>query len=402
MERTSPVFLVSIFVASLFLNAMPPNSRRATRWKTYNLVADGDVRACTFTPNGGRVALVYLTEHFLSEKPWNVIYTSHLAVWNFDTQNLEEKSKWEYTSTDQGDSWPIHPRYIEYSADGRYLVMLDEAELHVLDARTYAEVRRVTYEEPQQIPHDGWTTVGFSLAGDGSRAALAISSTIGGNGGFVRIYDLGTGQVVREWRLLDGVLYVTGVALSRDGERVAVSSLPVPRSSDPESFIPAGINNVRVMDVQIGKTITAVNTNYVAGPVVFGPNNTLLTASINDDRKGYSLDTIKVWDVSSGTLLREIENPHGGIHYRLNFSSDGKLLLGYTGTEKSVENFVTIDTQQFQIWDFTSGHLVAGSPTFGPNKDTVPEMRISPDGNHVVVWWGNGFAKPLVYAVPHP
>jgi len=52
--------------------------------------------------------------------------------------------------------------------------------------------------------------------------------------------------------------------------------------------------------------------------------------------------------------------------------------------------------------DFASGQVVARSPTFGPNKDTIPEMRISPDGSHVAVWWPNGFAKPLVYALPRP
>ena len=379
---------------------MPADSKQEADWKTYKLDVE-NARACAFTPDGHGVALVYLTDHLLSEKPWNVTYTSHLVVWDFETGNVEEKLKWEYKSTEQGDSWPSQPRYIEYTANGRYLVMFDESALRVLDARTYGEVRRVTYDEPREnFPNDGWKTVGFSVAPDGSRAAVAISSTIGAHGGFVRVYDLGTGQILREWRLHNGVRYVTGVALSGDGKRVAVSSLPVPRSSEPEAFIPAGINSVRVMDVQTGKTITEVNTKYVAGPVVFGPNNTLLTGSINDDRKGYSLDTIKIWDARTGKLLREITDPRTGVHYRLDLSLDGKLLLGYTGTEKPVENFVTVDTQQFQIWDFASGQVVASSSQFGPNKDEIPRIQLSPDGKFVVVWWGDGFAKPFVYAVP--
>jgi WD40 repeat protein len=146
--------------------------------------------------------------------------------------------------------------------------------------------------------------------------------------------------------------------------------------------------------------LTGVNTKYLAGPVLFGPNDTLLTGSINDDRSGYALDTIKVWDARTGKLLREITNLRAGVHYRLALSPDGKLLLGYTGTEKPVENFVTVDTQQFQIWDFASGQALATSPEFGPDKDEIPRIQLSPDGKFVLVWWGNGFAKPFVYAVP--
>jgi WD40 repeat protein len=159
------------------------------------------------------------------------------------------------------------------------------------------------------------------------------------------------------------------------------------------------------MDVNSGQTVAGVNTKYVAGPVLFGPNDTLLTGSINSDRKGYSLDTIKVWDARTGRLLREIANPHEGVHYRLGLSLDGSLLLGYTGTEKPVENFVNIDSQQFGIWEFASGKLKATSPKILPVKDVnfPPRMELSPDGRFVIVWWGEDFVKPnypLVYEMP--
>ena len=223
-----------MLVVSVFLSGMAANSQQATGWKAYKLDVE-NVRACVFTPDGHSVAFVYLTDHLLSEKPWHVTYTSHLALWNLETGNVEEKSKWEYTSTEQGDPWPSQPRYAAYTANGNYLVVFDPATLRVLDARTYAEVKRVNYEEPKEtFPNDGWAIADFSLAADGSRVAIGISSTIGANGGFVRVYDLGTGQVVREWRLHDGVRYVTGAALSQDGDR--------------ETFIPVGVDNVRVMD----------------------------------------------------------------------------------------------------------------------------------------------------------
>jgi WD40 repeat protein len=422
--RRDLIFLVSLITGLYLLAVNPVNAKRETAWVTYKLPVhdvpwgvsvqglegkpweSASVRACAFTPDSRRVAFLYLTEHQLSETPWKVVYTSHLALWDFTTGKVEEKLNWDYTSNSQGDRWPSDRRYLSYTEDGLRLVLLGSNAVHIFDTANYRQLKRIAFDPPEEkFPDDGWATVGFSLAVDGSRAAVAISSTIGGNGGFVRVYDLKTGQIIREWRLHDGVRYVTGVALSSDGERVAASWLPVGRSSDPETFIPAGTDNVRVMDVKTGETVAGVNTNYVAGPVLFGPKDTLLTGSINNDRKGYALDTVKVWDARTGKLLREITNPRTGVHYRLDFSPDGKLLLGYTGTEKPVENFVNIDRQQFTIWDFASGKLLATSPEVLPVKNVTlpPLVQLSPDGKFVLVSWGNASIPPnapVVYEIP--
>jgi WD40 repeat protein len=426
VRRRNFIILAYLLAVSFMLMARPASSKQEAGWTTYKLPvhdvpwgisihglegkpwASANVRACAFTPDSKTVALFYLSDHLLSEKPWKDVYTSHLAVWDFRTGKVEEKLKWDYTSNNQGDPWSDQARYVRYTEDGRHLVALGATTIRVLDARNFAELKKIAYEPPKEkFPDDGWATVGFSLAPDGSRAAVAISSTIGANGGFVRVYDLRSGQIVREWRLHDGVRYVTGVALSSDGERVAISSLPIGQSSDPEAFIPLTTDNVRVMDVKSGETLAGVNTKYVAGPVLFGPNDTLLTGSINDDRKGYKYDSVKIWDARSGKLLREITNPRTGVHYRLDLSPDGKLLLGYTGTEKPVENFVNIDSQQFQIWDFGSGTVVASSPKILPvkNVDLPPEIQLSPDGKFVLVSWGNASIPPnapVVYEIPQP
>jgi WD40 repeat protein len=404
MRRPNLALFAIFVVASYKVMPMPANSKPKVDWKAYHLNVE-NVHACAFAPDSHSVALLYWKDHLLSETPWKDVYTTYLAVWDLKTGRVEEKLKWDYTSNSKRDPWPNQARYIRYSDEGHYLVVLGATAIRVLDTATYTEVKKIAYDPPKEpVPFQGiiWATVGLSLTPDGSRAAVAISSSGGAGGGFVRVYDLKTGQVVREWKLREGVFSVSDVALSADGERVAVSWLPSEPSSDPEAFIPTGTDNVRVMDVKTGETLAGVSTKYFAGPVHFGPNGTLLTGSINDDRKGYSLDTIKVWDAKSGKLLREINAPHTGVHYRLDLSHDGKLLLGYTGTEKPVENFVTVDTQQFQIWDFASGQPIATSPEFGPNKDEIPRIQLSADGKFVVVWWGDGFAKPVVYEVPQP
>jgi WD40 repeat protein len=324
-------------------------------------------------------------------------------VWDFRTGKTEEKSKWDYTSNNGHDPFPTNPRYIGFTADGRRIILFDADGIRMFGVPSYEPEDRIAFDYPSEqtsLRGIGWNIVGFSVTPDGSRVAVALSDPGNVAGGFVRVYELSSGKVAREWKLSGEVKAIASIALSPDGQRVAVSWLPSEPSSDPEAFIPSGTDNIRVMDVKTGEALTGMSTKYFAGPVLFGPNDTVLTVSMNDDRTGYKYDTIKIWDGRTGKLLREITNPRAGVHYRLALSPDGKLLLGYTGTEKPVENFVTVDTQQFQIWDFASGQALATSPEFGPNKDEIPRIQLSPDGKFVLVWWGNGFAKPFVYAVP--
>jgi WD40 repeat protein len=395
--------LAHVLAVSSLWTAMSASANQDGDWNSYRFRRSAF--ACAFTPDSRSVVVLYGTARWISGKEFVIVDTTHLAAWDFKTGKVEDKRKWDYTTRGRGDHLQLQPRYMKYTADGRSLVILDASAIRMLDAATYTEVKTIAFEPPEEkFARDGWSIVsyfgpGFSVTPDGSRAAVAFSSSMGGNGGFVRVYDLRQGQVVREWRLQDAIRFVTGVALSSDGKRVAVSSLPFMRSSEPEAFIPSGTNNVQVMDVKTGETLVGMNTKYVAGAVLFGPNDTLLTGSINNDRTGYSLDTVKIWDTRSGKLLREIANPGAGVHYRLDRSVDGKLLLGYTGAEKPDENFVVTDFDQFKIWDFASGKEVAASPKFSENGPHTPQLQLSQDEKYVVAWW-DGFAEPIVYEIP--
>jgi WD40 repeat protein len=428
MWRRNLILLISLGAGLYLLAVNPVSAKREAAWATFKLPVhdvpwgisvhglegkpweSASVRACAFTPDSRQIAFLYLTDNQVSEKPWKVVYTSHLALWDFRTGKTEEKLKWDYTSNDGHDPWPTNPRYIGFTADGSRLVLFGGDEIRVLDVPSYKPQNRIAFEYPlEQTSLRGiaWNIVGFSLDPDGSRIAAALSDPGNVAGGFVRVYDLSSGKIIREWKLGDEVKAVAGIALSPDGQRVALSWLPSEPSSDPETFIPSGTDNLRVMDVKTGEMLAGMNTKYFAGTVLFGPNETLLTGSMNDDRTGYKYDTVKIWDSRTGKLLREITNPRTGVHYRLDLSPDGKLLLGYTGTEKPVENFVNVDSQQFQIWDFASGRLIATSPKILPVEHVAfpPEIQISPDGKFVLVSWGNDSIPPnapVVYEIPQP
>lgn len=412
MHHRDRIFLGSLVAVFLLLSTQTSAGGKLG-WKVHKLGVD-DVKACAFTPDGSEVAFVYLTRYPPGlAKSANELYTYtiHLALWDFGTGGILEKRQWKYAEKNPQDPWAAEPIYITFVAGGRRLIYFDVEAIRIFDIPSFKLEKQVPFSWPPGTKYFGtipWNIAGFSVGADGTKAAVGMASSPARPGGIVRLYDLSTGDVIREWKVGAEAMDVYGVALSADGSKAAVSWTPLSPSSDPERFIPADTGNVRVMDVATGRVITTVSTNYYAGPVLFGPNDTLLTSSINPDHRGYKYDSVKVWDARTGKLLREITNPSVGVHYRLNLSPDGKLLLGYIGAEKARENFVDINSERFEIWDFATGKTVAVSPEIPPLYKTAPHfgdfpprLQLSSNGRYVLLSWG-GYAEPVVYEIPQP
>ena len=413
MHHRNWLFLGGVVISLLLSVASLARERPSSAWKVYKL--SQRAVASAFAPDSDEVAFVDLTHPPGLRKSPNELWTFgvHLAVWNFKTETVMEKRQWKFAEKAPLDPWTTNPIYVRFTASGRQLIYFDADAIRIFDVPSYKLEKQIPFSWPPGRNPDGvipWFIEGFSITPDGPRAAVAITSAAGETGGFVRVYSLLSGRVMREWNLgADaGAMSVYGVALSADGSKAAVSWTRLSPSSDPEGFIPPDFGNVRVMDVATGRVLTTVSTNYYAGPVLFGPNDTLLTGSINPDHRGYKHDSVKVWDARAGKLLREITNPSVGVHYRLSLSPDGKLLLGYIGTEKARDNFVDINSERFEIWDFASGKSVAESPEVPPLYKTAPHfgdfpprLQLSSDGRYVLLSWG-GYAEPVVYEVPQP
>lgn len=397
-------WIVCAFMALWLLNTLRANENQNQDWVKHYLNIH-KVLACTFTPDSRAIAFNYRDSHLISEMPRKTFYTSHLSIWEYGNGKIEEKYKWDYIEKDKHDPWAFVPRYMEYCADNNILSIFDSEGIRTFEVPSYKlkYFTPFTYPTEETSIRNGikWNIVGVSFARDGSRLAVALSDPGLNKGGYVRIYDLPSGVIVREWRMKGEVKGIAGIDLSPDAKLVCISWLPQNRSY-PETFIPNSIDNVRIMNIKSGEKLLGINTKYIAGPVLFGSKNTLLTSSINYDRRGYSLDTIKIWNSQTGNLLREITNPRTGVHYKLHFSANQQLLLGYTGTEIPIDHFIDIETQQFHVWDFATGNPIAVSPNFGPVEvSSQPSLKLSPDGKSVVVWWGEEFeVKPFVYEIP--
>jgi len=157
----------------------------------------------------------------------------------------------------------------------------------------------------------------------------------------IRLWDVGTGQVVRTLSGHTG--WVRSVAFSPDGRLLASGSRD---------------RTIRLWDVEAGQVVRTLSghTDWVSS-VAFSPDGRLL-ASGSDDR------TIRLWDVGTGQVVRTLS----GHTYSVNsvaFSPDGRLLAS-----GSVDRTI-------RLWDVGTGKVVR---TLSGHTYSVNSVAFSPDG----------------------
>ncbi len=292
--------------------------------------------------------------------------------------------------------------HVRYTADGQVLLIYDGELLHVLKASTLDEITRIDLGLPSR-PREA-EVVDLAASRPPHRLVAVLVSRGGGRGGNLRVYSLQTGELRRSWEFDRGYPEFGGrVAWSPDGKRLGVTLLPVL----PGQRLPKEEKNLEVLDAESGKPLARLNTGYLVGPVAFTADNRLLTATTN---MAWTLPSgthaIRIWDATTGRLVREISSAPNGVRSSLEISADGRRLVGYVGRERNEdfqrdpESTLGIFEQQFRLWELPSGRAVATSPPIQPNPPKRPQLRLSAKGDLVLVYWRFPDKPILVYEVP--
>ncbi len=207
------------------------------------------------------------------------------------------------------------------------------------DAQSGREVRSI----------DQWNVANeLAFSSDGRTLAVA-SQEEGFNYAPVVILDVASGQRLKELDM-DGVL--SSMALSPDGRTLTTAVWLDPNAQLNSEPGEGGYTSVTLWDVSSGKSIrTLLKLAKTAFPqelpsVAFSPDGQTLATGLPDQ-------TIKLWDVTTGALLRTLTG-HTSAVDSVVFSPDGRTLASGSGD-------VTLQLwtdETIKLWDVHSGREV--------------------------------------------
>ena len=374
----------------------PPRAKVEKPMHVYSLGVANQWGA-DLAPDGSAVAVAKLRRVAPEETKKEEVFVE-VEVWDFVAQKLLAQRTLSHrpASASLTAEWGE----VRYSGDGKVLLVYDGEILHVLRSATLDEITRIDLGLPSW-PRDS-QVVDLVTPRDVSGELAILLSWGGGRGGALRIYDLQTGTLRRQWEFDRGYPELGAHAVWRpDGRRVAVSLLPLV----PGEEVPKEQPNVQVMDAESGKVLARFNAGYAAGPLCFTPKDTLITATASPAwALVFGRHKIKIWNATTGRLLREIDSPPAGVRSSLAISADGKLLFGYTGAERAntapnASDSTLITEQRFRVWEVASGRVVATSPKILPLGVKRPELRLSAKGDRVLVFWQDKNMPLVIYEV---
>jgi WD40 repeat protein len=168
-----------------------------------------------------------------------------------------------------------------------------------------------------------------------------------GGRGPTRLWDAASGRLLLQLSSGD---HITGLAFSRDGKRLAVSSRTHPFQA----------GKVYIWDLEFGRGIqTFHGLTAQISKVCFAPDGRRLAALAHTWE-------VAIWDVEKGRLLRKLEAPRGvsADNAGLAFTPDGRQ-LGFSARDAA------------RLWDISTGQVV-GSWKLGRGRNDA--LAFTPSG----------------------
>ena len=235
--------------------------------------------------------------------------------------------------------------WLFFLPDGKTLVSVGSGMARVWDAASGKELR--------QFPTvHAWSTSQAALSPDGKSLTLLTQEP---EGDTIRTWDLAQGNEVRKLaipvrrRVID-VWHPN--AISPDGQLGAITLA----------------KQIRVIETTTGKELfTLPNEESEQGRVViFAGNDKLVLA----DKK----QQVELWNARTGKLLRQFDHRSPAEVFAVSANGARLAVLGhYT---RAVDRYPPKDLAK--VWDLTTGKLVRELPA--PPKSSYMEVRFSPDG----------------------
>jgi WD40 repeat protein len=312
----------------------------------------GSLKAFDLSPDGKTVAVEFETwEPDGMRSIW-------ITLWSLEPQRLERTIRLEGPDREVGRN-PQYSYQVQYSLQDNLLFVLTGPRLLALSLPTLQPAYALEARVPYELIGKQLFIYRFALASDSKWLAILYLYHSGSSRSFeIRLLDSEKGTTVNRW-VKPG--RASNIAISPDGKRIALPVNPVVTGLR----VPSNGKNVFVFDATSGEALQSFNTDYTAACAEFVSNGQqLLTVADNHGSpEHYSADTLKLWDVGSGTLLRELRYSDYGIRGTLGLAGNGRMVI--VVTEWADPRDIRHDRDiirgfaRFLLWDLSSA-----SPTF--------------------------------------
>lgn len=245
-----------------------------------------------------------------------------------------------------------HPEFValtanQLSPDGSKVAWSGFTDMSLMQVSDMQTGEALFMTQGSQFVHPTWSPDSQWLAG-----MLAYDDPDLANPSAITILDGETGEVARTLPIGDG--YVSALAWSPDGQRIAVVAVP---EQDPARMI--------TVDVETGEALTEfeavdpLNTNDA--PIWFADQSRI--AALNEDRT-----RVFIWDAASGNLLTTLDVGQANTAYALDVSPNGQhAALG-------------MGSGEVLIWEIEAGRVV---DTLRGHTLLIRHLAWSPDGSRL-------------------
>jgi RNA polymerase sigma factor (sigma-70 family) len=241
---------------------------------------------------------------------------------------------------------------LAFSPDGKLLASggnNDDAAVRLWDVASGKELAR--FEGHKYVGALAFAPDGKTLASaDLVDASVRVWQAVGPDGAVS-----GGGKPLKEFKVHDK--RASGLAFSPGGKRLATAD-------DPGGFGPPKPNPIRLWDLSTGKEVRQLE-GHAAGQLrglAFSPDGRLLASAGN----GWGDQSVRLWDVETGKEVRRFESSGPMSLDVLAFSPDGKALAGAAFTGEEV-----------RLWEVATG---AERRRFTGHAGVVEGLAFSADG----------------------
>jgi WD40 repeat protein len=190
--------------------------------------------------------------------------------------------------------------------------------------------------------HSGWVT-GVAFSSDGQRLASGSWDQT------VKFWDVHTGQAVST--VASKMKEVQALAFSRDGHWLAAEN-----ASDAVTVWDATTGR-EIRTLPSNKPLGVLGSNWVYS-IAFSPDGQWLASGVDDK-------TVRLWEVKTGRALRDLTALRRSVIYAA-FSPDGRLLASGN------------DDKSIRIWEASSGQEIV---RLSGHKKPIYAVAFSPDGH---------------------